>query len=87
MVIDGLQYLENFVFEFSFWCYQMVIVDKRCNIIFSPNQLGFYQTPEQMLQNHPDTKNLYKVCKDLGIKFVFKGSDSINGVPIDKILS
>jgi hypothetical protein len=86
MVIDGFQYLKNFAFEFNFWGSQLAIADKRGNIIFSPNPPGNIQTLEQMLQN-PDTKNLYKVCKELGIKFVVNGSDSVNGVPIDKILS
>ena len=43
---------------------------------------------EDVISN-PDNqlKDLYKVCKELGIKFVVNGSDSVNGVLIDKILS
>jgi hypothetical protein len=43
---------------------------------------------EDVISN-PDNqlKDLFKVCKELGIKFVVNGSDSVNGVPIDKILS
>ena len=42
---------------------------------------------ESIMSCRDNLKDLYKACKDLGIKFVINGSDAFNGVPIDKILS
>ena len=79
-IIESLQYFKNFQqFEFEDWQHAEII-DRYGKIIFKQDSYDSVDRPE-------DLKNLYKVCKDLGIKFVFKGSDTVNGVPIDKILS
>ena len=62
-----------------------------------PSPLFFYkENYYEVFSDHPieyimscrnNLKDLYKACKELGIKFVINGSDSFNGVPIDKILS
>ena len=77
LIIESLQYFKNFQqFKFEDWQHAEII-DRYGNIIYKQ---GSFDRPE-------DFKKLYKVCKELGIKFVFKGSDTVNGVPIDKILS
>jgi hypothetical protein len=85
LIIESLQYLKNFKFDIYDWS-STQINDTQGNTIYNPADLPFCNTVEIMLQN-PATKKLYNVCKDLGIKFVINGSDSFNGVPIDKILS
>jgi histidinol phosphatase-like PHP family hydrolase len=79
-IIESLQYFKNFQqFKFEDWQHAEII-DRYGNIIFKQES---FDRPE-------DFKKLYKVCKDLGIKFVFNGfTTSRNGVTvkIDKDLS
>lgn len=49
---------------------------------------GYSESVELLMLNPTQgLKNLYKTCKDLGIKFVVNGSDSFNGGSIDNLLS
>jgi hypothetical protein len=85
LIIESLQHFKNFkIFDFYDWWHTFTIIDRDGNTIYKYPQTG--GTVEIMSQT-PGIKKLYKVCKDLGIKFVFNGSDMFNGVPIDKILS
>ena len=38
-------------------------------------------TSDYIIQN-TQVKNIYKLCKELGIKFVINGQDRVNGVPL-----
>lgn len=80
LILDSLQYFKNVKFDFMYW-YNNRIIDKCGNNICLPPQPGFYQTAEQAVQN-TETKNMYKLCKQLGITFTIYGQDRLNGVPV-----
>ena len=63
------------------------IVNKYGNILYEipdgyARHIGI---PVDYLIQNQKVKNIYKLCKELGIKFVINGQDRVNGVPI-KIL-
>lgn len=62
----------NFRFIYRGDIFQMMYSNQHCLEMWIQNK-GF--------------KSVYKAFKELGIKFLVNGFDSINGVPIDKILS
>jgi hypothetical protein len=83
LILDSLNSLKNStVFDIWFWS-DTLIVNKNDDIISSPYRPMSMET----IGSYSQAKNLYKVCKELGIKVKVNGFESINGVPIDKILS
>jgi hypothetical protein len=41
-------------------------------------------TSDYIIQNQ-QVKNIYKLCKELGIKFLVNGQDRVNGIPLKMI--
>lgn len=82
-IIESLQHFKNFK-KIDLWDWGSVrFIDRQGNpITESVGSLSL-----EKMSSDPGLKKLYKVCKELGIKFVFSGSDTFKGVPIDKILS
>jgi hypothetical protein len=99
VIMESFRYFDR-IFDLAEWCqigFFSVYYEDKILYCSESSVEHFISNPDNQLKDlsverlisNPDNqlKDLYKVCKDLGIKFVFKGSDTVNGVPIDKILS
>jgi hypothetical protein len=59
------------------------IINKN-GIVLCHTNIG-HQLTFDYTMSRPEVKNIYKLCKELGIKFKIGGEDRVNGVPIKMI--
>jgi len=83
LILESFRYFDP-IFDLAQWS-KLGVLD----VCYEGKDLYRSERSLEDVISNPDNqlKDLFKVCKELGIKFVVNGSDSVNGVPIDKILS
>lgn len=86
LIVENLKYLKNTFFDPARFL-NITLIDK--NRVISPDSLRKTSSAGQawsgwhngMLQ-YSEVKNMYKLCKENGIKFKIHGEDRLNGVPV-----
>jgi len=84
LILESLKHFKNAFYDLSRFQH-LKIINKSGNILYKTNEMRHIHIPVESLIQNPEVKNIYKLCKELGIKFVINGEDRVNGVPV-KIL-
>jgi hypothetical protein len=82
-IFESLKHLKNAYYDPQSAFGWMNIINKNGEIVYECTGM-ISLTSDYIIQNQ-QVKNIYKLCKELGIKFVINGEDRVNGIPI-KIL-
>jgi hypothetical protein len=80
LILDSLKHFKNAYYDPQSAFGWIKIIDKNGIVLCHTNtdqQLTFDYT-----MSRPEVKNIYKLCKKLGIKFKIGGEDRVNGIPI-----
>lgn len=80
LILDSLMHFKNAYYDPQSPFGWIKIIDKNGIALCHTNH-GQQLTIDYTM-SRPEVKNIYKLCKELGIKFKIGGEDRVNGVPI-----
>jgi hypothetical protein len=80
LILDSLKYFKNAYYDPQSAFGWIKIINKN-GIALCPSAHGQQLTFDYTM-SRPEVKNIYKLCKELGIKFKIGGEDRVNGIPI-----
>lgn len=81
LILDSLKHFKNAYYDPQSPFGWVKIINKKREILYDCN--GHMQSLTiDYTMSRPEFKNIYKLCKDLGIKFKIGGEDRVNGIPI-----
>jgi hypothetical protein len=75
-----LKYLKNAYYDPQSCFGWIKTINKKREILYDCN--GIISLPSDYIIQNTQVKNIYKLCKELGIKFKIGGEDRVNGIPI-----
>jgi hypothetical protein len=82
-ILESLKYLKNAYYDPQSCFGWIKTINKKREILYECDGM-IALTSDYIIQNQ-QVKNIYKLCKEWGIKFLINGEDRVNGIPI-KIL-
>lgn len=83
LILESLKHFKNAFYDPSRFQH-LKIINKTGKILYEipPGYARHIGIPVEYLIQNQQVKNIYKLCKELGIKFVINGEDRVNGVPV-----
>jgi hypothetical protein len=84
LILDSLMHFKNAYYDPQSPFGWVKIISKNREILYDCNG-GIPQLTSDYIIQNTQVKNIYKLCKELGIKFKIGGEDRVNGVPIKMI--
>jgi hypothetical protein len=80
LILDSLKHFKNAYYDPQSPLGWVKTISKNREILYECN--GMQSLTIDYTMSRPEFKNIYKLCKELGIKFKIGGEDRVNGVPI-----
>ena len=80
-ILDSLKHCKNVYYDPSVFQH-LKVINQNCNILYKNLRLPHENIPIENIIQQSDIINIYKLCKEYGIKFVINGQDRVNGVPL-----
>ena len=80
LILDSLKHFKNVYYDPQSPLGWVKTISKNREILYECN--GMQSLTIDYTMSRPEFKNIYKLCKELGIKFKIGGEDRVNGVPI-----
>jgi hypothetical protein len=86
LIFESLKHFKKALYDPAMFQH-LKIINKSGNILYEipAGYASHIGIPVEYLIQNQQVKNIYKLCKEYGIKFVINGEDRVNGIPI-KIL-
>jgi hypothetical protein len=83
LILESLKHFKNAFYDPSRFQH-LKIINKTGKILYEipPGYARHIGIPVEYLIQNQQVKNIYKLCKELGIKFVINGQDRVNGIPV-----
>jgi hypothetical protein len=83
-ILESLKCLKNAYYDPQSCFGWIKTINKKREILYECNGHMPSLTSDYIIQNQ-QVKNIYKLCKELDVKFKFGGEDRINGIPLKMI--